>query len=528
MNNTAPFVGPQPFGSENTIYGRDTEISELRYFLGAKRIVLLHSPSGAGKSSLLWAKNGLLNKLRKSGRFDVWGPARVNQSPGSLTVDNRFTWSAINDFEKSRKEGVRPASDFAQVRLFSYLNERNSSKSPLLVFDQFEEVLRIDAARSQPKREFFEQLGEALFDPSVWALFVIREDYLTALGAYSRMIPTHFLNQYRVDFLRRDDQAAEAVHGPLESFGRHFEEGVVDKVLENLATLRVLEGDRYVSYTADFVEPLQLQLVCGDLWSRIRDRDRSIAIRAEDFGDLNQALSNYYDAKVQRDDQQLERQIREWFDKKLITPDRVRSLVRREPKETAGLDNTVIDELVSSSYLVRQELRTGVMWFELAHDRLVEPVRRSNQEWFQEEITELQRAAGVWDARGRQNSLLLVGRALREAKAEINQKSIKLGKVDEDFLKGCDEAQEAIEARKKLRELRNGGIAVTLWPVSAMIFNWLFTALLTNSVVEDGKAVTQFSLWSLLFWLLFHLFAFLILIRYLFRRYRSWRAVGSE
>lgn len=73
-----PFVGPRPFGVADTIYGRDREVSELRYVVGAKRIVLLYTPSGAGKSSLLQAKNGLITKLRASARFDVWGPTAPN------------------------------------------------------------------------------------------------------------------------------------------------------------------------------------------------------------------------------------------------------------------------------------------------------------------------------------------------------------------------------------------------------------------------------------------------------------------
>ena len=75
--NDSPFVGPRPFGQKHTIYGRDLEISELRCLLGAKRIVLLHSPSGAGKTSRLTARNGLLARLRDSERFEVFGIGRV-------------------------------------------------------------------------------------------------------------------------------------------------------------------------------------------------------------------------------------------------------------------------------------------------------------------------------------------------------------------------------------------------------------------------------------------------------------------
>ena len=48
-----PYVGPRPFETGETLYGRDWEVEELRDRLIAKRIVLLHSPSGAGKTSLI-------------------------------------------------------------------------------------------------------------------------------------------------------------------------------------------------------------------------------------------------------------------------------------------------------------------------------------------------------------------------------------------------------------------------------------------------------------------------------------------
>ena len=69
-----PFVGPRPIEAGQKIFGRDREINELYYLLSAERIVLLHSPSGAGKSSLIQA--GLMPRLQEL--FDVWGPTRLN------------------------------------------------------------------------------------------------------------------------------------------------------------------------------------------------------------------------------------------------------------------------------------------------------------------------------------------------------------------------------------------------------------------------------------------------------------------
>lgn len=67
-----PHIGPRPFEPGEPLFEREHELTELQYLLAAERIVLLHSPSGAGKSSLLRA--GL------RGRFDVW---RRRQRPST-------------------------------------------------------------------------------------------------------------------------------------------------------------------------------------------------------------------------------------------------------------------------------------------------------------------------------------------------------------------------------------------------------------------------------------------------------------
>ena len=58
-----PYVGPRAFTYNERLWGRDREIAELVDLLIAERIVLLFSPSGAGKSSLLEA--GLRKALEK-------------------------------------------------------------------------------------------------------------------------------------------------------------------------------------------------------------------------------------------------------------------------------------------------------------------------------------------------------------------------------------------------------------------------------------------------------------------------------
>src|SRR5512143_3076241 len=92
-----PYVGPRAFQQGETLYGRDREVQELLDLLIAERIVLLYSPSGAGKSSLLNA--ALIPRLRAED-FHVRPPVRVNtEAPGGAIAQNgnvnRFVLSVL-------------------------------------------------------------------------------------------------------------------------------------------------------------------------------------------------------------------------------------------------------------------------------------------------------------------------------------------------------------------------------------------------------------------------------------------------
>ncbi len=203
-SSTNPYPGPRPFGAGEKLYGRDRELTKLFYLLSAERIVVLHSPSGAGKSSLLNA--GLVPRLRAE-RFDVWPTIRL--SGPSANGGNRFVRSAVASLEEGLPERRRrPSAELDAVTLAEYVQGRprrpGAPPSVVLVFDQFEEVLTLDPLGVDARHEFFEQLGEALASPEIWALFALREDYLGALDPFRDELPTRLANAFRVDLLTVD------------------------------------------------------------------------------------------------------------------------------------------------------------------------------------------------------------------------------------------------------------------------------------------------------------------------------------
>src|SRR5215213_8233300 len=74
-NRRNPYIGPRAFLTGEPLYGRDREVRQLLNLLLAERIVLLCSPSGAGKTSLIQA--ALIPRLT-SRNFQVRPIVRVN------------------------------------------------------------------------------------------------------------------------------------------------------------------------------------------------------------------------------------------------------------------------------------------------------------------------------------------------------------------------------------------------------------------------------------------------------------------
>ena len=73
-----PYIGPRSFQRGEQFYGRTKETLDLLDLLIAERIVLLYSPSGAGKTSLIQA--ALVPALEAEGFF-VHPPLRVSALP---------------------------------------------------------------------------------------------------------------------------------------------------------------------------------------------------------------------------------------------------------------------------------------------------------------------------------------------------------------------------------------------------------------------------------------------------------------
>lgn len=439
-----PYVGPRTFEEEDGryFYGRDVEARALLSSVIAEPLLLFYAQSGAGKSSLVNAR--LIPGLRAAG-FTVLPPGRVGGGlpPEAGEVGNVFAYALL----ASISQGDATLSDLASTTLGDYLQQARAAAGgeaqPLvLIVDQFEEILTSHQAHWQQREPFFRQLAEALHDDDLlWVVLVMREDYVAALDPYLHLLPDRLRSRF---YMQRMDAVAaqEAIEQPALLAGRSYAPVVAQALIDNLRQIRAHEPDSGGPALGEFVEPVQLQVVCYQLWQRLGDRpDGEITMRdLEQLGDVDAALSHFYEeaiAAVRQQTSASEIQLRNWFERQLITEAGTRGTVFFGAAETAGLDNEVVQQL-AAQFILRAEMRAGGVWYELVHDRFVAPILQANQAWRATQDP-LIRAAEEWERTGRDRALLLQGQQLQEALAATELDSAE--PIVADFLLASQDAQ---------------------------------------------------------------------------------------
>ena len=92
---------------------------------------------------------------------------------------------------------------------------------------------------------------------------------------------------------------------------------------------------------SEFIEPVHLQIVCRQLWHNLPEGEVIIVAKdVRDFGDVDQALQNFYEetlTRVSEETRVSQRLLRLWFDQSLITPARTRGLIYRGETATDGM-----------------------------------------------------------------------------------------------------------------------------------------------------------------------------------------------
>jgi hypothetical protein len=394
-----PYIGPRTFKLTEwkLFFGRDQEARDLLALIISERLVLFYAPSGAGKSSLLNTK--LIYGLSEEG-FEVLPVARVGgESDLDTTADNIFTYNLITSVHRPEEL----SSNFEKMSLSHFLDnlvsaddeyyyddqhvfaEDEEFKPRVLFIDQFEEILTTNRTFWEHRDDFFLQLNEAVSeDDLLWIVLAMREDYVAGLDPYLHHLPNRLRTRY---FMQRLNQeaATKAIVEPANNAERPFEDDAAETLVTNLREIRLKENPEKIRY-GEFVEPVQLQAVCYQMWKKLqadRPGDNITKQDVDDFADADAALIEFYEEAVADTVDKIsvsESTLRSWFEEQLFTDAGTRNMVFRG-KDTTGDLPTAVADYLHDRYLLRPVVRPGGVFYELAHGRLVEPIRQSNIEW---------------------------------------------------------------------------------------------------------------------------------------------------
>ena len=391
-----PWPGLEAFREEdqNYFHGRRSEIDELHRLVLRERLTVFFGVSGLGKTSLLQA--GLFPILRKEHLLPV--RIRLNYSEGMPDLCSQIKEAIAHEAAAAGIEA--PSLDGTLWEAFhrehaDFWNSRNRVVTPLLVFDQFEEIFT--RSRETPERALdTETLLTELTDliegcvPTVVkdridlnpeqarsfsferhnykVLLSLREDFLADLESLRLRLPSVIRNRLRL-LPMNGEQALAAV---IRAGGALIRADVAARVVRFVGAESA--GDRTDLATLN-IEPALLSVFCRELnLTRIERHEAEITAELLE-GRQTEILTSFYERGLAG----IDAAMRTFIEDSLVT---VAGRRNSEPYEEAldkpGVTAAQICLLVNRR-LLRIEDRAGMSWLELTHDRLTGVVRASRE-----------------------------------------------------------------------------------------------------------------------------------------------------
>ena len=375
------YPGSRPFQDTDydrrLFFGREAETQALLHLVLAEKLVVLFGKSGMGKTSLLNA--GLCQLLRERNFMPL--PIRFNVPE----IDPlRAVFTGIQDIAAQQQFEYTPGPATTLWEYFQtaeFWSDQDTLLTPVLILDQFEDFFDFHAEAQ--RLTLIAQLAELLGDhvSHIKIMVAIREDYLGQLEEMSRHIPAILQNRFRLTALTRR-QAKEAIINPAQVQAETIHTnsfGYAPEAVEALLDFLCKRKERDKTVMTNEVEPFQLQLLCQDLETKVRTQQKS-TVQTGDLGGesgMQKVLQNFYDRQLKRIRWRKRRRVRKLCEKGLLSQSNRRlSLEEEDITRRFKVKKPMLSDLVNSR-LLRAEPRVGSVYYELCHDTLVAPIRKS-------------------------------------------------------------------------------------------------------------------------------------------------------
>ncbi len=391
-----PWLGLVSFTEETRgfFHGREEEAAELGRRVQRKLLTILFGQSGLGKTSILQA--GLVPRLRPEGFCPVY--VRLDYNPGAPSPAEQIKRAMFLATEAAGT-WTQSGSAVAGETLWEFLHHRDDvlkdaggrTLTPILIFDQFEEIFTLaqsDDAGRRRAQEFLADLADlvenrppadlegrierdetdaARFDfarADYRILISLREDYLAHLEGLKAQMPSVTQNRMRLARMT-GAQAVSAVMAPAPHL-------VTEAVAE--AVVRFVAGGTDLARAE--VEPSLLSLICREL-NNARIAQGHAEISADLLaGSRDTILSEFYERALA--DQPAG--VREFIEDEMLTDSGFRESVAEERvRKGFAAAKAAPDALavLVNRRLLRVEDRLDLRRVEITHDVLCSVIAAS-------------------------------------------------------------------------------------------------------------------------------------------------------
>ena len=401
LSRDNPWPGLDPFDETDRDYfhGRAAESGELLRLVRREPLTVLFGRSGLGKTSLL--KAGLFPLLRGEDCLPV--NLRLDHAEGAPALRDQIfrglqTACAAERVQPAQAAGDESLWSFFHRRDAEFWSERNRPVTPVIVFDQFEEIFTL-GQETETSRDrsaaFLAELGDLVenrppdavrqvleaeptaarrFDfkrSTVKLMLSFREDFLAEMEGLKQQMPSLMYNRFRL-LAMSGTQAYEVI----TRAGGHL---VDDEVARRIIRLAWKNEPSPPVDAADFpkieIDPALLSVVCSELNQKRQQAtpplERITPALLE--GADREILSGFYERSMAG----LDPHMRAFVEDRLITGRGYRdSHALEDALALPGVTSEALDALIRRR-LVRVDDRQSVRRLELTHDVLTRVVRES-------------------------------------------------------------------------------------------------------------------------------------------------------
>jgi hypothetical protein len=460
----APYRGIEPFRyiDHPIFFERKKETQKLLRLVTIHRGVLLYGDSGVGKSSLINA--GLIPAIENEDfrpdrlRVQLHEREPIVIERISMTANNKAPYlpSIFADGDEQERV-VLSVAEFKEK-----LNGIDERARPLLIFDQFEEIVTLfEEAPRKSEREaalciqenILMALGELLRKHTlpVKLLFVFREDYLAKLTKLFELYP-ELPDQYLRLKPPSTKVAYEIIRGPFKKFSWPSGSEITSELARALAEAIRTESEGAILNLSE------VQIVCLKLW---RSKEPSLLFNEKGIrGLLEDYLSDAFEQiGAELSDPAialLSRMVTASGARLVISEDDLIGSVHEKERISQDILRKALTALEGTK-LAQRELQREVDYFEIASEFLVPWITAKKAE----------RLERIKAERLKQEA----ERLLQEEKSRADSERRK---------------RQAIDIRKKRRAYKTAGISIAVAVIVA-----LSAALIIHKRTVEALASAQ-------------------------------------